>query len=435
MIHPADPRTDFHQFSPQHTSPYLHFVGPAHSQDSPNPMHHTPARGHSSASFGMSAAAEPVAVAPFTATPLEKTPSFDNPGLAKKGAGEEVTELLQRIQVAIPDLHLLVNRYRETSDQLGEREQMIREKEAQRTAELKQREIHIEKLEKDLNDVKAKYSAESSKLRLEIGNMEEKHKELQERASAEQKAKDEIRLKNRDQAAEMARMAREHDEDSARLMRDLDAWKRKASQDTSALRDDLQRQRHEFEAASQAQIGKISRTHVQEKDTLHSTLAQCKKEAEGHAHARQAMEKVADARQKAIEDSRRQHAEEKQSWEQERQAMNRRWDEERVALGKGSEEQRKILLAQHESEKGDIRKSHEKSEARLRKQAQEDMTHLQEEVGRLKAGWDADKTKFSRVIADLKTSTARLDEENKKLQRLADAFGEVTDLRSRGDPY
>lgn len=435
MIHPADPRTDFHHFSPQHTSPYLQYVGPVHNQDPLSPMHHAPARGHTSPSFGMNTAAEPVPLAQFTANSLEKTPSFDSPGQPRKGAEEEAAELLQRIQVAIPDLHLLVNRYRETSDQLGVREQIIREKEAQRTAELKQREIYIEKLGKDLEDVKAKYSAESSKLRLEIGNMEEKHKELQERASAEQKAKDEMQLKNRDQAAEMARMVREHDEDSARLMRDLDAWKRKATQDTSALRDDLQRQRQELETASQAQLGKISRIHAQEKDTLHSALAQCKKDAEGHAHARQAMEKVADTRQKAIDDSRRQHAEEKHSWEKERQTMNRRWDEERVALGKGSEEQRKILIAQHESEKGDIRKSYEKSEARLRKQAQEDMANLQEEVGRLKAGWDADKTKFSRVIADLKASAARLDEENKKLQRLTDAFGEVTDLRSRGDPY
>lgn len=434
-MYPGDPRTDISQFSPHHTSPYLHYTGPAHGQDPVNPMHHTPGRGHSSAGFGMSAAAEPVPGVPFTTTSLEKTPSFDNPGLPTKGAGEETAELLQRIQVAIPDLYKLVHRHRETSDRLGEREQVIREKEVQRTAEIRQKESLIEKLGKELDDVRTKYSAESSKLRLEIGNMEEKHKELQERASTEQKAKDEMRLKNRDQEAEMARMAREYDEDSAKLIRDLDSWKRKASQDASALKDDLQRQRQELEAASQAQLGRMSQIHAQEKDILNSTLTQCKKEAEGHAHARQAIEKIADTRQKAIDDSRRQHTEEKQSWEKERQAMIRRWDEERVGLGKGSEEQRKILIAQHESEKGDIRKSHEISDARLRKQAQEDMSHLQEEVGRLKTGWDADKIKFSRVIADLKASAARLDEENKKLQRMADAFGEVTDLRSRGDPY
>lgn len=67
-------------------------------------------------------------------------------------SGQEVvddpTNLLYRIQSAIPDLHLLLNRYRETTGQISVREDMIRRTEAQMAEALRQKEAYIDKVGK-----------------------------------------------------------------------------------------------------------------------------------------------------------------------------------------------------------------------------------------------------------------------------------------------
>ena len=425
MTHPAGQYMDLHSLSPQNVPPYANYGASLHNPGFFSPLHHNPARGHSSTSSRMSATGEPFPTAQPASGPMEKTSSLDSPGEPKQEGEDDAVDLLQRIQSAIPDLHLLLNRYRETSGKLGMRENLIKETEAQKSAALKQKEAYIDKLGKELDDVKSKYSAESSKLRFEISNMEEKQKELRDIVSVEQKSKEELQAKNHALLIESERMRNKFEEERSRIVSDFEAWKRKASEDKKSLEEDLQRQKQLADTTLQARLADIGKVHAQQKESLQTSLARQIKDLEAnHAKARQELEKALDARQKVAEESRRNHAEDKESWEK-----------ERAVLGKGSEEQRRILTSRHQSEKNDMQKSQEVSEARIRKQAQDDMAKLHDQIEGLKAGWDADKGKFARSTADLKAQAARVDEENKRLQRLAEAFGEVTDLRSRGDPF
>lgn len=356
---------------------------------------------------------------------MERTNSLDSPGLIKQGGEDDPVALLQRIQSAIPDLHLLVNRYRETSGQLGMSENLIKETEAQKSAALKQKENDIEKLGKDLDDVKSKYSADSSKLRFEISNMEEKQKELRDNLVAEQKSKDELQARNKTLSTELERVQNNFDKEKSRILGESEDWKRRALQDKHALEEDMQRQNQLAETTLQGRLADLGRIHAQEKESLRASLARQKKDLEiDHFNVRQELEKALDARRKAVEESRKRHAEDRESWEK-----------ERAVFGKGSEEQRKLLTSQHHQEAEAMRSSQEASEERIRQQAKDDMAKLHDRVERLQAGWDAEKGKFARSMADFKAQAARMDDENKKLQKMADAFGEVTDLRSRGDPF
>lgn len=356
---------------------------------------------------------------------MERTNSLDSPGLPKQGGEDDPLDLLQRIQSAIPDLHLLVNRYRETSGQLGMSAHLIKETEAQKSVALKQKESDIEKLAKELDDVKSKYSAESSKLRFEISNMEEKQKELRDNIVAEQRSKEELQAKNKTLSTELERMQNNFDKEKSRILGESEDWKRRALQDKHALEEDMQRQKQLAETTLQGRLADLGRVHAQEKESLKASLARQKKDLEAdHFNTQQELEKARDARRKAVEESRNKHAEDRESWEK-----------ERAVLGKGSEEQRSLLTSQHNKEVEAMRRTQEASEERIHQQVQDDMAKLHDQVERLQAGWDAEKGKFARSMADLRAQAVRMDDENKKLQRMADAFGEVTDLRSRGDPF
>lgn len=369
--------------------------------------------------------AEPLQIGQPVSGNIERTDSVDSPGLPRQGGEDDPVDLLQRIQSAIPDLHLLVNRYRETSGELGMSKNVIKETEAQKSVALRQKESDIEKLGKELDDVKSKYSAESSKLRFEISNMEEKQKELRDNIVAEQKSKEELQAKNKMLSTDLERMQTDFDKEKSRIISESEDWKRRALQDKHAFEEDMQRQHQLAETTLQGRLADLGRVHAQEKESLRASLARQMKVLETeHSNKRQDQEKLIDARRKAVEESRKMHAEDRESWEK-----------ERTVLGKGSEEQRKLLNSQHYLEVEAMRRSQEASEERIRQQAQDDMAKLHDQVQRLQAGWDAEKGKFARSVADLKAQAARMDDENKKLQRMADAFGEVTDLRSRGDPF
>ena len=354
-------------------------------------------------------------------------------GSAAKSAGassksqspeDDAIDLLQRIQCAIPDLHALVNKYRETSGRLGERESLIKESEAQKAAALKQKENYIQQLGKELEAASTKNSAESSKLRLEIGNMEEKHKALQDSLAAEKKSKAGLEAAYRSLQGKLEQAERALHEKEVMMVQKVDIWKRKMSEEFAvkqkSLEDEIRRAR-DAEVALQAQLGQVHKAHAQEKEGF----SHQRRELEtSNARLRRDLDDALEVRRRDLEDSHR------------KQQLNKEaWDKERTVLGKGTEEQRKVLVAQHQIERDELDRTYRQSEARIRKQADESSLKLQNEIERLRGGWDTDKAKFSKATAELRAATNKLNDENIKLQKLAEAFGNITELKSKGDPF
>lgn len=343
--------------------------------------------------------------------------------------------LLQRLQSAIPDLHLLLNKYQETSSQAEFRKSQIRENEAQRSAQLKQKENCIERLGRDLESASSKHAAESNMLRREIGDMEEKQKDLEDVLWAEKKAKDELEAANRALRLEKEVSEVRLTEEKNGMARDVSYWREKESKEAAkikALEAELEHQRRELEA----QITVLTKHHAKEKEELQSGWAKQRREIEdGNMRIKRDLEASLKAQQKVNEEDHRKYMQDLESRNKERESLSVSWDEERTILGKGWEEQRKILSAKHQTEKDEMLKKWQASQSRASKSAEEENLRLQKEIEKLRAGWDAEKEKFAKATTEMRNAAMKLNEENVKLQRLAEAFGEVTDLKSREDPF
>lgn len=343
--------------------------------------------------------------------------------------------LLQRLQSALPDLHLLLNKYQETSNRAEFRKSQIRENEAHRAAQLKQKENYIERLGRELESASSKHAAESNRLRRELGDMEEKQKYLEHDLWAEKKTTDELGAANRALRLEKEISEVRLTEEKNGMARDVNYWRERESEEEAkikALEAELEHQRQEREA----QIALLTKQHAKEKEELQSGWTKQRREIEdGNMRIKQDLEASLDAQQKANEEEYRKHMRDLESWNKERESMSIRWDEERTMLGKGWEEQRKVLSARHQTEKDEMLKKWQASQSRANKSAEEENLRLQKEIEKLRAGWDADKAKFAKVTAEMRSAATKLNEENVKLQKLVEAFGEVTDLKSREDPF
>lgn len=421
-----------------HSIPYYASYGSPQQTQPPFQMMHNPStRGRSSR---RSFSREPFPKDPQSlARPLEHLAQPGGSAVSNQTSEDDAVDLLQRIQSAIPDIHLLLDRYKETSSQLGARETLVRETEAQKAAALKQKEAHIEKLILEAEALSSKHSAESSKLRLEIGNMEEKHKELQDHLLTEKKTRDELKAKNRTLQEEKQRGERALKDLRATLDRESAAWKEISHGYTvqqKSLELDLQRVKQECEARVHAQETKMKESWAHERAAHQAEWLKQKRDLEdSHSRLRRDWEMALESRQKAVDDSHRKHLQDKTAWDKERESLTRDWDQERSILGKGSEEQRRFLGAQYQKEKEELQKKWQSSQTRANKQAEEGQEKVQKEIDRLKAGWDADKSKFAKATAELRNVVVKLKEDNTNLQKLTEAFGDITDLKSREDPF
>ena len=345
-------------------------------------------------------------------------------GSKSHGPEDDAVELLQRIQSAIPDLHTLLNKYRETSGLLGERESRMKESEAQKATALQQKESYIQQLAKELQVLSDKYSAESSKLRLEVGNMEEKQKSLQDSLVVEKKSRVELEVVHRDLQVRLQQAERALQEKEVTMNRKLEIWKEKMSEEHArkqrTLEDEIRRAR-DSEATMQAQLGQVHKTHAQEKEGWSRRRRELENSS---ARMRQDLDEALEAKKINFEEDQRKQ-----------QLHKEAWDKERTVLGKGTEEQRKVLIAQNQIDRDELERSYRQSETRIRKQAEDSYMKLQSELERTKAGWDSDRSKYNKATAELKAAAKKLNDENVKLQKLAETFGNIAELKSKGDGF
>lgn len=356
------------------------------------------------------------------------------------GAEDDANELLHRIQSAIPDLHQLLNRYRETSAQLGMREELIRKAEAQQADALKQKEYYIDSLCKQLEITAHKHSAESSKLRLEIGNLEEKARELADSLAATETSRSELEEAKRALEREKADFEKRLAEEREALQREFEAWKSTTTKEfetqKKSLEDDFERRRKEQEDGFQSLDAETSSKFLKEKEAMRQAWGRQKRELEAnYDKQRRELEGKLSAKSKDLETARSQERGCRENWAREREALVKSWDEERAGMGKGWEEQRQVLMKQHRMEMEDMQKRWKQLQAEAAKEATEERVAVEKEKEALRKGWDADKEKFDRILGELKVVTDTLGTEKRRLQKMVETFGEATDLRSKGDTY
>ena len=351
---------------------------------------------------------------------------------------DDTRNLLYRVQNAIPDLHLLLNRYKETSGQLGQREDLIRQTEAQTAEALRQKEAYIERLIKELEMESQKHSIESSKLHVEIGNLEEMHRELRDSMIAKTRSNDELEATNLTLQRQNAILEQQAQQALDAANKDLKQVVGEFNDKELSIREDLW-SKTRAEEALRAKVLEMSRAHIDEREHLKASWTRERQDIEkSYLGVRLELEKAQKALEAChldLEQSKTKEQEGRDRWEEDRKRLIRTWDAERLKLGTISEQRYKALEVQHAWEMMDIQSKLKPSRKESLKRVEEENLELKTEIEKLKIGWDADKKKFERALSELTTLAEKANRENINLQKIVESFGDVTEFRSHGDHF
>lgn len=191
---PATPgRSHRAPYSPQYQQAYPAYNTAAGLPADPSDMPAPDLERQASVGSRVSASADmPAAASPRSpAASVARDVGPDAETMSAAGSSEDPQDLAQRIQstianmtnisTALPELQQLFSRWRESHGQSGLREELNRRAESQQADLLKQRDQQIEALTKQLESAKTRHSAETTRLRLTVGNLEDKEKEQAER--------------------------------------------------------------------------------------------------------------------------------------------------------------------------------------------------------------------------------------------------------------
>ncbi|KAL8957513.1 MAG: hypothetical protein Q9183_006037 [Haloplaca sp. 2 TL-2023] len=339
-----------------------------------------------------------------------------------------------------------MTRYRDTSNQLGERESTIEKTNQEKARALQRIESEHALLTKQAKDAdqkskeeQKKHADEKNKLLLEIGNWEDKHTGLEECLKSEATRREEIQKTLDALQAEKAGLVEGYEqatknltERKAEFKRDLEEMEKALQKKEKEHSELQQRQAGDAEAALQARTSELTQKHAEDKSASEAHLVWHKRELiEVKEKLQKELGQVKDELKRTREDGEKKLSDAQEKWAQEKEQMNTELANERAKSGQGSEQ----LKAQHAKEREGLIKDAKLTEERLNKDHADKMKNLEAEHNTLKSGWEADKANFRKNTAELKDSARRLGRENAKLQRLAEAFEQVTDLKGRGDAY
>ena len=340
---------------------------------------------------------------------------------------ENTMALFHRISCAIPDLHTLMSLHHETCGVLEASHLHIRDQELRNADQVRQLEIRIIQMEKDLDSMSRNHSSEASRLKSETRSLEKRCKELQQKVTAGGKHNETLQATNEILRAEQKESGRKYQEYEKALNeafnRDKDRMVAEQRTNHRAMQDELQAHTRIADANLSKRLAEERRAHEEEKQALEHKWYRQKRELEDRqAKVRRDLEESLEAKQKVVDEERRAYLQAREGWDKERETLTRKWEEERLLLQKASEDQQKSIAVQHQREKDALLK--QSTQSRNSNEAEEYIQGLQMEIDRLKSGWSAETFKFQNATADFKTTARTLNEQNNKLQALMEAFGQ-----------
>jgi hypothetical protein len=387
--------------------------------------------------------------------PGQRTPGVGDAASTRSTDDPEV--LLRRVQEVLPDLSVLVNKYRETHGQLSTRELETRHNEEAHTTLLAQKDFYLQALkdqikeitlghEKDkaaLNLEKENQKREISERLLEVGDLQERVKGLEEgHAKLEQDKQELVGTKDalEKEKAEFEQAKEQLEKEKLELLQaketvekekeelekkiiDLEALGRRLDEDykkhTEDLEKQLQERSRERVAISQQERADLLARH--EKHVADIGALHAREKEEAVEKARKDHEIKFAAKIKELEDAITKHP-------LEILALREVHDDERAVLEKDFQEQKYDLVNQHKTE---LDKHITEWTERLK--------HKDLEFEKARETWmqsqDASRAHLEKTNEELIGSAGRLSQEVEKMKRILDALGEATTMKSKGDSF
>lgn len=319
---------------------------------------------------------------------------------------------------------MLLSRSKETHGELSLRDQLLRKAEAQSAETVKQKEEHVNQLTQRLQEMEKNQASESNKYRLHIGNLEDKQVELEEKltnAELGKKATEELKL--------------DLEEQKAILLRERMTLAKVATEEKECIIKEFENWKIESRGLLDAEKQKSAEAMVSKKEV-----------EERFERMRQDFETKLNKTQGTLESSIKAERENREQWSAEREALTKSWEEERANFTEKLDEQRQALVKRHEDDVA-IRMSKNKEEihdllmsfAKIQEGLNKDYTieidNLKQELTKQKEAWDKERVDLRSMVAGVNVAASSLQAEKGRLQKLIESFGEVTDIKSKGDAY
>lgn len=343
--------------------------------------------------------------------------------------------LLQRLNDAIPDLSRLLHGYKTTQNKLIARESEIKQMQTQYEQSTMRKDFYIEALQNQMRKAANDNAEEISRLkhavnevRLELGDLDEKHKDLQEAFAVSQKSNEELSQQNAELECQVAKS------DNG-LKEERDAHDR----ETEALK-----QEHKEALA------------IQEQELTHAFERVMAEEATSYREAMKAIETKLLDQQRAMKDEyevqKRQMQEAHDSLQADFDAKNAELESTQTQLSntkddldtrhKEFEETREIYINEIETINAAFSdKERQWEEHRTDLEAQlshrdEVLANVDQEKQKLEGDCSYKESQLQHAMDEMRTTMENLGKDHERLTKTLNSLGEATDLKSsKGDEF
>jgi serine/arginine repetitive matrix protein 2 len=371
----------------------------------------------------------------------------------RSAPGGDPGDVFSRIAQAIPDLHVLLAQYKETHGQLSVREELLRRSSVEQDERLRAKDHEIADLRERARTLEHKYSTEASRLRLQIGNLEEQAKELEDqRAATERFRKEALETKTALEAAMKSWEAKYKELEaahaalartSAEERADFDEWKESTNTrndaEKIALAIQFDKRLKEADVLAENRRQEIVALFVQEKDELRSEHQRQQLERQASFdRVRNELETQLGAAQKDREEALIHERESREAWLAEREALMRAHQDDRENIRRGLDEQRDVLEAQYQRGKDELDKAWVELHADASARADEERARVDQlikEKDDLQKRYNALRAESEQEKSIIKSVANNLESEKSRLEKLMECYGDIAEIKSKGDTY
>lgn len=378
-------------------------------------------------------------------------------GTAVEDDSADIFSRIASIAHAIPDLQVLLAQYKETHTQLRVREELLRRASVEQEEKIRAKNDEIDDLRDRIRNLDNKYSAEASRLRSQVGTLEEQARELREQLIVAEKYKKETEETKSSLDATMKSWEAKYKEledahmllertaadEKAKAWKDFEDWKSSATTkhdaEKIALAIQFDRKLKEADILAENQRQEAAAAFVREKDELRAEHLRQQREREASfERARNELEIKLGAAQRDREDALKQERESREFWFAERETLTKAHQEDHEGLKRGWIEQRDLLEAQHKKMREESDKAWIELHADATRKAEEERARadqLTQEKEELLKQFNALKAESSKEKDIIKSVATNLESEKARLEKLMECYGDIAEIKSKGDTY
>lgn len=355
-------------------------------------------------------------------------------------------DVFSRISQAIPDLQTLLVKYRETHGQLGVREELLRRAGVEQEQRLRAKDEEIYQLKVQLNALETKQIGETNRLRLEIGNLEDQVKELREQVVETERFKKEAGETR--MALEAAKVSYDNlmmtaAEEKAKSQQEFEDWKKstttKHDAEVIALAIAFDKKLKEAEVLHDTLRQESAAAFIRDKEELRAEHQRQQREQDlNHDTVRKELETKLGTAQKDREEALIHERLSREVWDAERENLIKTHREEREGLQRAWEEQRQFMETEYKTKKDESDKAWIELHADAIRKAEDEKARvekLSKELEELQKKFDLLRAESEKEKEVIKSVVGNLDAERARLGKLMECYGDVAEIKSKGDTY